>query len=38
MAVAFTGVDSQVLATILDPFQTFFVHLGPDRQGETSTL
>ena len=31
MAVACPGVDSQVLATILDPFRVIFVDLGPDR-------
>ena len=30
MAVAFTGVDSQVLAAILDPFQAIFADLGSD--------
>ena len=39
-AVAFMGGDSQVLATILDPFWTIFVDLGPNRLSatETSTL
>ena len=37
MAVGFTGTDSQDLATILDPFLTIFVDLGPDRLSETST-
>ena len=32
MAVACPGVDSQVLATILDPFRDIFADLGPDRQ------
>ena len=32
MAVACPGVDSQDLATILDPFRTIFVDLGPDRE------
>ena len=31
MAVACSGVDSQGLATILDPFRAIFVDLGPDR-------
>ena len=31
MAGRFTGVDSQDLATILDPFRGIFVDLGPDR-------
>ena len=35
MAVAFTGVDSQVLATILDSFHAIFDDLGPDRLSET---
>ena len=26
------GLDSQTLATILDPFRTIFTNLGPDRQ------
>ena len=30
MAVACRGTDSQVLATILDPFGAIFVDLGPD--------
>ena len=30
MVVACRGVDSQGLATILDPFRTIFVDLGPD--------
>ena len=30
MAAACPGVDSQVLATILDPFRTIFDDLGPD--------
>ena len=29
------GVDSQDLATILDPFRTIFVDLGPDRLSAT---
>ena len=32
MAVACQGVDSQDLATILDPFRTIFADLGPGRQ------
>ena len=32
MAVASLGVNSQDLATILDPFRTVFADLGPDRQ------
>ena len=32
MAAACPGVDSQDLATILDPFWVIFVDLGPDRQ------
>ena len=35
MAVACPGVDSQDLATILDPFQPIFVDLGPDRLSAT---
>ena len=31
MAVACPGVDSEGLATILDPFRTIFDDLGPDR-------
>ena len=38
MAAACPGVDSQDLATILDPFRTIFVDLGPDRLSETWTL
>ena len=34
-AVGFMWVDSRGLATILDPFRTIFVHLGPDRLSET---
>ena len=30
--VGCSGLDSQGLATILDPFQAIFAHLGPDRQ------
>ena len=30
MVAACRGVDSQVLATILDPFGVIFVDLGPD--------
>ena len=30
MAVACPGVDSQVLAIILDPFRAIFADLGPD--------
>ena len=29
------GVDSQDLATILDPFRAIFVDLGPDRLSAT---
>ena len=32
MAAACSGLDSRVLATILDPFRVIFVDLGPDRQ------
>ena len=35
MAVACPGVDSQDLATILDPFRVIFVDLGPDRLSAT---
>ena len=35
MAAACPGVDSQDLATILDPFRVIFGDLGPDRQSET---
>ena len=35
MAVACLGVDSQDLATILDPFRAIFADLGPDRLSET---
>ena len=35
MAAACQGVDSQVLATILDPFRTIFADLGPDRLSAT---
>ena len=35
MAAACLGFDSQVLATILDPFRAIFVDLGPDRLSET---
>ena len=35
MAGGFTGTDSQVLATILDPFRVIFDDLGPDRLSET---
>ena len=35
MAVACPGVDSQVLATILDPFRVIFDDLGPDRLSAT---
>ena len=35
MAVACRGVDSQVLATILDPFGAIFIDLGPDLPFET---
>ena len=31
MAAACPGVDSQDLATILDPFRAIFADLGPDR-------
>ena len=30
--VGCSGLDSQGLATILDPFRTIFADLGPDRQ------
>ena len=32
MAAACSGVDSQDLATVLDPFRAIFADLGPDRQ------
>ena len=35
MAAACPGVDSQDLATILDPFRAIFVDLGPDRLSAT---
>ena len=35
MAAACRGVDSQVLATILDPFRIIFADLGPDRLSAT---
>ena len=35
MAAAFTGPDSQDLATILDPFRNIFADLGPDRLSAT---
>ena len=35
MAAACPGTDSQVLATILDPFWLIFDDLGPDRLSET---
>ena len=35
MAVGFIWVDSQDLATILDPFRTIFGNLGPDPLSET---
>ena len=35
MDAACPGVDSQDLATILDPFRTIFADLRPDRQPET---
>ena len=35
MAVAFMGADSQVLATILDPFRTYFVNTMTDPLSET---
>ena len=35
MAAACLGTDSQVLATILDPFRAIFVDLGPDRLSAT---
>ena len=35
MAGACLGVDSQDLASILDPFRAIFVDLGPDRLSET---
>ena len=31
MAVVFTGADSQLLATVLHPFQIIFDELEPDR-------
>ena len=34
MIVACPGTDSQVLATILDPFRAIFADLGPDRLSE----
>ena len=38
MAVACRGVDSQGLATILDPFGVIFVDLGPDGLSAASTF
>ncbi len=38
MAGACPGVDSQDLATILDPFRAIFVDLGPGRLSATGTL
>ena len=38
MAGRSLGVDSQDLATILDPFGAIFVHLGPDRLSATLTI
>ena len=38
MAGRSRGTDSQVLATILDPFRTIFVHSGPDRQPQLRLL
>ena len=35
MAAACLGIDSQVLAIILDPFCVIFVDLGPDGLSET---
>ena len=35
MAAARPGVDSQDVATILDPFRIIFVDLGPGRRTET---
>ena len=35
MAAASPGVDSQDLATILDPFRAIFADLGPDRLSAT---
>ena len=35
MAGGSPGVDSQDLATILDPFRAIFADLGPDRLSET---
>ena len=35
MAAACPEVDSQDLATILDPFRAIFVDLGPDRLSAT---
>ena len=36
-AVGFIWKDSRGLATILNPFRTIFVYLGPDSLSETST-
>ena len=38
MAAACPGVDSQDLATILDPFRVIFVDLEPDRLSATLTV
>ena len=38
MAGGSPGVDSQDLATILDPFGAIFVNLGPDRLSATATV
>ena len=38
MAVACLGIDSQVLATILDTFRTILSNLRPNRLSETRTL
>ena len=35
MAAACLGADSELLATIRDPFQSIFDDLGPDRLSET---
>ena len=38
MAAACRGVDSQVLATILDPFRGIFDDLGPDQLSDIATI
>ena len=38
IAAACPGVDSQDLATILDPFRVILDDLGPDRLSETWAL